>query len=197
MPQWFNPGAIKLTAEILLGIKSRGLLRPRMRAQSIGEIDYEKLVSQENIRAIIFDKDNTLTLPYALKLDTATQKALRKCTAAGITIQYIVSNHAGSPDDPGHSMAEQFEKCLGLPVIRHQGKKPLIPLDSILSQLSSSLLQPLIPQQIADVGDRVLTDVVWANSLGMYSILVEPLDITASSACLVPTLTRFERWLIL
>ena len=74
----------------------------------------------------------------------------------------------------------------------HSGKKPNIELSEVVSQLTATQL----PCEIAVVGDRLFTDVVWANELGLYSILVEPLDNAANAALFVKTISKFERWLV-
>lgn len=59
--QYFNLQAIKLLLISLL--TNRKLFNPHVRAKSVKNIDYKKL-RESGIRYVIFDKDNTLTLPY-------------------------------------------------------------------------------------------------------------------------------------
>jgi phosphatidylglycerophosphatase GEP4 len=77
----------------------------------------------------------------------------------------IVSNSAGTPDDIQHIDARLIEAKLGVNVLRHAQKKPW-GADALFEHF-----KPLKPHEIAVIGDRVLTDVVYANQNGMMSIL--------------------------
>ena len=57
-----------------------------------------------------------------------------------------------------------------LPVIRHERKKPAVRED-ILAHFGTDRAQ-----EIAVIGDRVLSDVVLGNHHGMFTVLVDPLD---------------------
>ena len=82
----------------------------------------------------------------------------------------ILSNSAGSGDDEGFVDAARVEAMTGLPVIRHVLKKPAC-ADEVLE-----FLRPLTAAEVCVVGDRLLTDVLFANQSGMLSILVPPID---------------------
>ena len=94
-------------------------------------INYRKL-HELGIRHIIFDKDNTLTAPYARRYfnEEIEGAMLRDCKVVfGRENVAILSNSAGSKDDPGHKEAKVIEETLGLPVIRHKLKKPAVHSD--------------------------------------------------------------------
>ena len=61
-----------------------------------------------------------------------------------------------------------MEKATGIPVIRHLKKKP-----DCSNELVAHFGCP--PEKIVMIGDRVLTDVALANSIGMKSILTRHL----------------------
>ena len=82
----------------------------------------------------------------------------------------ILSNSAGSGDDEGFEDAARVELATGLPVIRHRLKKPACAGEVL------DFLRPLSAGEVCVVGDRLLTDVVFANQAGMLSILVRPID---------------------
>lgn len=86
----------------------------------------------------------------------------------------ILSNSVGSSDDDGYSMAIHNEATMGIPVIRHRIKKPGC-LKEVIDHFEQSMKRRITPNQICVVGDRLLTDVVFANMYGMTSVLVEPL----------------------
>jgi hypothetical protein len=96
----------------------------------------------------------------------------------------VFSNSAGSGDDAGYEEAHKIERTLGLPVLRHAHKKPL-GFDSVmqhfaaLSPSSSSggggatpVSGPVVtaPSQLAMVGDRYFTDVLFGNLHGMLTV---------------------------
>jgi phosphatidylglycerophosphatase GEP4 len=77
----------------------------------------------------------------------------------------IVSNSAGTPDDELFIDAQLIESKLGVHVLRHDVKKPH-GANALFEHL-----KPLKPHEIAVIGDRILTDIVYANQNGMMSIL--------------------------
>ena len=97
----------------------------------------------------------------------------------------IISNSVGSTDDKEGKEAEVVEKTLGLPVIRHERKKPAV-RDDILDHFDTK-----DAEKIAVVGDRILSDVVMGNSHGMFSIYVEPFD-TKDENFMVKMVREFE-----
>lgn len=89
----------------------------------------------------------------------------------------ILSNSAGSSDDEGWKMATKTENSIGLPVIRHMTKKPGC-LNEVLTHFEGKLEKQITPKQICMIGDRVMTDVVFANQYDMISVLVDPISHT-------------------
>jgi len=113
----------------------------------------------------------------------------------------ILSNSAGSSDDEGWKMASKTEQNIGIPVIRHMVKKPGC-INEVLTHFEQSLQKNILPQEICVVGkqpslntiiatisncylstaiiigDRVMTDVVFANQYNMLSVLVDPISHT-------------------
>jgi phosphatidylglycerophosphatase GEP4 len=81
----------------------------------------------------------------------------------------IMSNSAGTLDDPGYEDAIKIEEALGIQVIRHDEKKPG-GLEEVLSHF-----QIEDPAELCMVGDRLLTDVVFGNLHGMLSVHTLPL----------------------
>ena len=76
-----------------------GLLAPHFSVGTVGEVDFPKLRAA-GVRAVLFDKDNTLTRPYELELHPAAADGLRAAVAAfGADRVAVLSNSAGGPDD--------------------------------------------------------------------------------------------------
>lgn len=81
----------------------------------------------------------------------------------------ILSNSAGTRDDPNYEDAIKIEEALGISVIRHEEKKPG-GLDEVLRHFHLD-----DPATVCVVGDRVLTDVVFGNLYGLLTIHTLPL----------------------
>lgn len=122
------------------------------------------------VRAVVFDKDNTLTAPYALSLHPSAEPGLRQCVDVfGKENVAILSNSAGTNDDPDFEDAKAIEESLGIAVIRHREKKPG-GLDEVLKHFELT-----DPAAVCIVGDRALTDVVFGNLYGLLTIHTLPL----------------------
>jgi phosphatidylglycerophosphatase GEP4 len=85
----------------------------------------------------------------------------------------IVSNSAGTNDDPGHRDAHLLEKTTGIPVLRHATKKPGCGSEILSYFRGSSETGVTEASQIAIVGDRLFTDVMMANMMGSWSVWVK------------------------
>ena len=73
-------------------------------------------------RGIVFDKDNTLTLPYARAIHAPLKPAIDAARKAFGDRLAVLSNSVGSSDDIGFVQAEQLERSLQLRVVRHGTK---------------------------------------------------------------------------
>ncbi len=82
----------------------------------------------------------------------------------------ILSNSAGTDDDPGYEDADIIEDALGIAVIRHREKKP-----GGLQEVLDHFENVEEPSQLCMVGDRLLTDVVFGNLHGMLTVHTLPL----------------------
>ena len=85
----------------------------------------------------------------------------------------IVSNSAGTGDDPGHREAEILQQTTGVSVFRHSTKKPGCGPEvfAYLKGIPGSKVTE--PSHIAVVGDRLFTDVMMANMMGSWSVWVK------------------------
>jgi len=124
-----------------------------------------------NITHILFDLDNTLTYPHTYNIPHPQKSQLRKLKK--IHTLYILSNSAGCNNET--KRATQCEKQTGLEVIRYNAKKPNGQeevLDYLKRQEGGSDLKT---SQIAMIGDRNFTDIVFGNRAGMLTIKVAPI----------------------
>jgi phosphatidylglycerophosphatase GEP4 len=80
----------------------------------IRAIDFTALRDAAQIRGVVFDKDNCLTLPYDVQLHPPLQEAWAACRAVFGNNCVVFSNHAGSPDDKDGAAASRIEHALGV-----------------------------------------------------------------------------------
>lgn len=167
MVQSVNTKALVTLASI---VRRPGLLVPHVTVTNISQLNYTALKDDAGIRAIVFDKDNTLTAPYANELHAAARDGLQSCLDVfGRENVAILSNSAGTLDDPDYQDAIEIEAALGLDVIRHDEKKP----GGLQEVLQHFQLED--PAAVCVVGDRLLTDVVFGNLYGLLTVHTLPL----------------------
>mmetsp|Transcript_16761 Transcript_16761/g.25328 ORF Transcript_16761/g.25328 Transcript_16761/m.25328 type:complete len:226 (+) Transcript_16761:88-765(+) len=165
MVQSINAKAILTLASVL---RRPYLLVPHVNVSNVSELDYSSL--KNYVDAIVFDKDNTLTAPYENRIHhDASAGLLSAIEVFGEDRVAILSNSAGTKDDPEYLDAIEIENTLGIKVIRHDEKKPG-GLDEVLNHFEMT-----DPCRICVVGDRLLTDIVFGNLYGMLSVHTLPL----------------------
>ncbi|ORX94375.1 HAD-superfamily phosphatase [Basidiobolus meristosporus CBS 931.73] len=165
MGQSFNPQGIINAFKVLVRPK---LIVPHSVVKDIRDINYLKL-KEGGIKTIAFDKDNCLTAPYANQLHAPFKESWTECKRVFGENIVIVSNSAGTNDD-----AQYKKVCYSyvlymfrVKVLRREEKKP---------GGGGALLkycQTTDPTTIAFVGDRLLTDVLFGNLNGMYTIFTK------------------------
>lgn len=143
---------------------------PQVSVRSVSDIDYRALHRDAGIRAVILDKDHTLTAPYSNQLHPEAAFGLDSClTVFGEHRVAILSNSAGTvDDDPLFVDAAAVEASLGVKVIRHSEKKPG-GLPEVLAHFQIN-----DPASICVIGDRMLTDIVFGNLHGMLTVHTMP-----------------------
>ena len=170
MPQSFHFAGLFGALE---SIWRPSLLVPKLTYRNVSEIPFESLY-QQGYRYLLFDKDNTLTAPYAL--DSPHQATIEKIKSIFGPKVYILSNHAGTNDDrpPEYPQARRIEEALGIPVIRYTSKKPNggDQVVQFLKTRHSTFDKEGGNSSVAVVGDRLYTDVMFANKNGFLSIYV-------------------------
>ena len=165
MVQSLNTKAIYTFATMVL--RRPNLMIPHVSVTTISDIDFVALKEYTNIRAIIFDKDHTLTTPYVNHIHPHTQYGLQSCMDAfGRSNVAILSNSAGTLDDIDDQDAIQIETSMGISVIRHTTKKPG-GIEEVLSHFTPHVTHP---SQLCMIGDRILTDIVFGNLYNMFTI---------------------------
>eukprot|EP01133_Synstelium_polycarpum_P013721 gene13721-16175_t len=166
MVQSFNFEAIKALVRVW---RNRSLIVPHLEVRDIRDIEFEALYKM-GFRAVLFDKDNTLTEPYKMMVHPPFDDAMRRCTEIfGRDSVAIISNSAGSSDDaPLFKKATVIEESLKVTVLRHGTKKPA-GIEAVSSHFGTT------PDRIIMIGDRFLTDVLFGNLYGMLTIYTKPI----------------------
>ncbi len=136
------------------------LVYPNFYFNNVREIDIE-LLRKHNIKGLILDVDNTL-IDYDRNFEDGTIEWAKEMKQQGI-ILYIVSN--SNKKEKVKKVAETLE----IPFINF-AKKPL--KSGFLKAMRNMGLRN---ENIAAVGDQIMTDVIGANRCRMYSILVKPI----------------------
>ncbi|KAF0696545.1 Aste57867_12738 [Aphanomyces stellatus] len=152
------------------------LLVPHLSVKDLNEIPFAELRAM-GFKGVVFDKDNTLTVPHATQVVSHVQDALVDSQRIfGHDHVVIFSNSAGSSDDlPNFAEAATVERELNVTVLRHGVKKPL-GVDQMRSALNVN------PHELIMVGDRYSTDVLFGNSNGMLTIRTDQLSTDGESA---------------
>lgn len=147
---------------------------PHLAVRRVSEIPLELLVDR-GIRGVLFDLDNTL-VPYgSSRVPEDVAWWLEEFRRRGLRAA-LVSNTL-----PGR--ARTIAGRLGWPAVRGWPKPNLYRLRRAMELLGTT------PATTAAVGDQLFTDVLPANLLGLFTVLVEPLQRREFLT------TRLVRWL--
>jgi phosphatidylglycerophosphatase GEP4 len=112
----------------------------------------------------------------------------------------IVSNTAGSvsspsPSDPALSLAKVVAANTGVTVLTHSLKKPSCGkeiMDYFRNTDEKEGLRNIRPDQIAIVGDRLLTDMCLANEMGSWGVWVKDGVVDLKSKSVVSSNSHFS-----
>lgn len=137
------------------------------------------LLKQHNIQGLILDVDETL-VPIRTNQASSELKQWVEQIRPQLSL-WLVSNNISQ------TRISTIAESLDVPYILGAGK----PSRRKLKQAASAMNLPF--EQIAMVGDRLFTDVLAGNRLGLFTILVEPMmDIPTTSTSLI---RNAEVWL--
>jgi len=139
-----------------------------------------EMLQQYNLKGLILDVDETLV---PMKSTQASEALLLWVEPIRqVAKLWLVSNNISE------TRIGNIAKSLNLPYLIGAGK----PSRRKLRQAMEDMNLPV--EQVAMVGDRLFTDVLAGNRLGMFTILVEPMVDPAIVARSYPVRT-FEVWL--
>ena len=132
-------------------------------------------LKERGIDALIMDIDNTL-IPYEETLPReGVKKWIDEVTAAGIKIAFVTNNHK--------SRLDAFNESLGFPAF-HDSCKPFSRnMRKAMRAMGST------PENTANIGDQIFTDVWAGKRLKLQTLLVPPIRDKRD------VITRFKRFL--
>jgi HAD superfamily phosphatase (TIGR01668 family) len=138
------------------------------------------MLHQNNLKGLILDVDETL-VPMNIAQASDELRAWVESLKPTLSI-WLVSNNLSRTRISG------IAKALDLPYILGARK----PSRRKLRQAAEAMQIPI--EQVAMVGDRLFTDVLAGNRLGMFTILVEPMVNPAEASRRYPVHT-LEVWI--
>lgn len=149
--------------------KSKALALPHIEVPDIAWVDWAAL-KRAGFKACVFDKDNTLTVPYASVIEPRVVASLNECLAVfGHENVAVLSNSAGLAQfDPTGAIADAMEKTLGISFLRHSSKKPAGSCTALTDRFKCA------SNEMVMIGDRYMTDVVYGNRHGMFTVRSAP-----------------------
>jgi HAD superfamily phosphatase (TIGR01668 family) len=140
------------------------LLTPDMLAGgTLAQLPLEQLLERSQpIRALVLDVDRTLLPRRQASLPASVEQWLRHAHQR-LPIHLLSNN-------PSRRRIGAVAQQLNLPYTTSAGKPRRSALRRVLAELN------LPPAQVALVGDRLFTDVIAGNRLGLFTVLVRPID---------------------
>ncbi len=145
---------------------------PSFAVDSIKDITIE-LLQKNNIKGLILDIDNTLVPNHVAEADDNAVQWIERMKAAGFKL-CIVSNAS-------KKRVIKFNDRLKLYAV-HRAFKP-----GTRAFEKAGRMLDFKNKNIAVVGDQIFTDIYGGNRVGMFTILVKPIDVREGN------LVRFKR----
>ena len=140
----------------------RQLLRPNwLRECTLAELPLQDLLDQP-IRALVLDVDRTLLPRRQAELPASALRWLQQARQQ-VPIHLFSNN-------PSRQRIGAVAAQLDLPYTISAGKPRRSALRRVLAELK------LPHQEVALIGDRLFTDVIAGNRLGLFTVLVKPID---------------------
>ncbi len=137
------------------------MLKPSAYFEKITDIDFE-FFNKHNIEGIILDVDNTI-----LDLDKVPVEGIERWVNIMKKKQIKLCISSNSIDK---EKLDSISQKLDIPYVAHSLKPFKVGLKKALNILE------LKPENVAEIGDQVFTDVWGANRMKMFSILVKPIS---------------------
>lgn len=138
------------------------ILKPKKFVESIFDIDFEDLYKR-GYRGIIFDLDNTIVPWNGNELDPKTRDLIENIKKIGFKVVILSNNWS-------QKRVKYFSKIMKFPALGSAFKPRVRSFKKAMELMDTEPTNTLV------VGDRILTDIFGGNKIGMYTILVAPID---------------------
>ncbi|BCV21820.1 YqeG family HAD IIIA-type phosphatase [Moorella sp. Hama-1] len=137
------------------------LLQPDLYVRSLCDIPLA-LLKDQGIRGLIIDLDNTVTEWGRATLDRGVRRWFADLKEQGIKACLVSNNRS--------SRVKKVADALGIPGISRAGKPRRRAFRQAMAVMDTKT------GSTAVIGDQVFTDILGGNRLGMYTILVMPIN---------------------
>lgn len=154
-------------------------LKPRQTVGFLTEIDIDYLLSQ-GIRGLLLDLDNTIVAWDSHDVEHVVQDWLHRAKASALSLCLVTNAKL--------DRVERTIRPLGIPYVALARKPMLRGFKKAMHILGTA------PAETAMVGDQIFTDVLGANLLGVYSILIELPD--PKEQWWMKGTRRLEKWVM-
>ena len=155
------------------------LLYPDIYLDSIDKLDIKKL-KEMGFEALIFDIDNTIIGWNIMVPDERSRRIINEAVSVGMKVCFISNGTK--------KRVVEFASALGVPYVCNAGKPLKIPYRKALKLLKVN------PRKVVAIGDQVFTDIIGANRLGFFTILVHPISTKENEW--TRFVRRFERFVL-
>lgn len=133
---------------------------PDIYQKSIYTVDYSKLLSR-GIKCLLFDLDNTIAPPYSLEMPSKAKDLFISLKQKGFKV-IIFSNSL-------KKRVRVFKKFLNVDGV-HMACKPFsFKFKKTINE------QGFKEDEVAIIGDQLMTDVLGGNKIGITTVLVNPI----------------------
>lgn len=135
---------------------------PRLLVDKVQDIDLDFL-KENKIKGLVLDIDNTLVPEHVKEADENAVKWIERVKEEGFEV-CIVSNAS-------KKRVIKFNEKLKLFAI-HRARKP-----GVKAFKKAVRLMDIKPEETAMIGDQIFTDIYGGNRVGMFTILVNPINL--------------------
>ncbi len=153
--------------------------RPRQTVGFLTEIDIDDL-RQQGIRGLLLDLDNTILAWDRHDVEHQVQDWIHRAKASALSLCLVTNAR--------QDRVERAIEPLGIPYVALARKPMLRGFRKAMQMLGTA------PSETAMVGDQIFTDVLGANLLGVYSILIELPD--PKEQWWMKGTRRLEKWVM-
>jgi len=175
LSEYFNKDGIIMTLKYLINYKS---LKPDLRLNHIRDINLLELKNKNNVKFIVFDKDNTIAYHKSNEIPNNEIKDILNNFKENFGKENIaiLSNTAGSKNDINYEDLKKIEENFKIKVIKHEYKKPNVNKEILDHFKIKDDFDLNYSKDICYIGDRLFTDVLLGKHMKGFTILVDPLN---------------------